>query len=346
MAQTLNKEYVVDGQFSQDGIEIKVQSREEEILRELGIVLLDNKVTRSRYNKDETDATILKQAGVSYVNTAEYEESVSKEHTEKKKREMNDKTTMKPLSRTEAEILRAAGVTWLDNMAVINDDDTYCHKLGCGTSLTATETVGGSTVNSTYAERELMRRLKHGWSSTGEDCEECGMPVICKSKGDLLECVICGVVGGEDNYNSDVEDGYDTGVGTADEMGMEGPGVLNMGTNMSTISPSLGASEMFGKEEEYDYQTHHCQGCQASLEEGAVMGEDQCMYCDACAEKMFEPTCREEETNQDELDAVYNEALGRRLFDGWELSTSNCLGCNLPLISEFEGAPIICLRCG
>lgn len=334
----MNKEYIVDGQFCPDGIEIKVQSREEGILRELGIVHLGNKVTRSR-TKDETDATILKQAGISYINTTEDEKKASKDHKEKK-REMKDKLNMKPLSRTEVEILRKAGVTWLDNMAVINgDDDTYCHKLACGTSMTATDTFGdGSTVNSTYAERELMRRLKHGWSSTGEDCGECGMPVICKSKkGSLLECVICGVIGGEDNYDCHEEEAMMDG----------GQGVINLGTNMSNMSPNAEANERFSKEK-YDYQTHHCHECQTALLEGdTIMGYDECMYCGDCAEKIFEPACsKKEEANQDELDVSYNEALGRRLFEGWELTTSNCPSCNGPLISEFQGAPIICLRCG
>ncbi|KAL3807263.1 hypothetical protein ACHAXA_004639, partial [Cyclostephanos tholiformis] len=62
------------------------------------------------------------------------------------------------------------------------------------------------TVNSTYAERELTRLLKKGWLSTGKECNACGMPIIIKSKGGLFECVICGVLGGEADYNSDVVD--------------------------------------------------------------------------------------------------------------------------------------------
>eukprot|EP00804_Cyclotella_cryptica_P029331 CCRYP_018028-RB/>CCRYP_018028-RB protein AED:0.08 eAED:0.08 QI:905/0.5/1/1/0/0/3/2496/193 len=51
-------------------------------------------------------------------------------------------------------------------------------------------------VNNTYAEKELLRRLKNGWVSTGIDCNECGMPIICQKEGGegLMECIICGVM--------------------------------------------------------------------------------------------------------------------------------------------------------
>lgn len=333
MTPTLSKkEYIVDGTPSQEGVELRVQSREEEILRELGIVHLTNKVTRPRYN-DEDDATVLKKAGVSYINSTEYEHNVSKKNSDGQKY-----SSMKPLTRMEAEILRSAGVTWLDNMALIYDDHTIYHKLGCGTGTTVMGTVGGesSTVNSTYAERELMRRLKHEWAMTGEECMECGMPIICKSGGnDLLECVICGVVGEEDNYSPPgvEEDECDTHVGTVDEITENPHGVIHVGTNMSTI-PSFEPIERFGPEKHVD-KVIHCEKCQAAVVEVAVMGEDQCLHCDLCAKKI-----------QEEADAAaYNEALGRRLFDGWELSSKNCQNCNLPLVSEYDGAPIICLRC-
>mmetsp|Transcript_13092 Transcript_13092/g.31838 ORF Transcript_13092/g.31838 Transcript_13092/m.31838 type:complete len:225 (-) Transcript_13092:112-786(-) len=223
-------------------------------------------------------------------------------------------------------------------MALIYDDHTIYHKLGCGTGTTVMGTVGGesSTVNSTYAERELMRRLKHEWAMTGEECMECGMPIICKSGGnDLLECVICGVVGEEDNYSPPgvEEDECDTHVGTVDEITENPHGVIHVGTNMSTI-PSFEPIERFGPEKHVD-KVIHCEKCQAAVVEVAVMGEDQCLHCDLCAKKI-----------QEEADAAaYNEALGRRLFDGWELSSKNCQNCNLPLVSEYDGAPIICLRC-
>jgi len=99
---------IVDGQSSQEdgGIELRVPSRAEEILRMLGVVHLNEKVTQARYCEDETDAAILKEAGVTYVNTSEYEESKRMGKEEERKREMAEKMTMKPLSRAEAEILR------------------------------------------------------------------------------------------------------------------------------------------------------------------------------------------------------------------------------------------------
>ena len=105
---------------------------------------------------------------------------------------MNDKMTIKPLARAEAEILRAAGVTWLDDMTVIYKDNTYCHRLGCATAGT-TATGGTAGTNNTYSERELARRLEHGWTSTGDCCGGCDMPVIHRTTGGggLLQCVIC-----------------------------------------------------------------------------------------------------------------------------------------------------------
>ena len=60
----------------EEAIEITVQSKEEEILRKLGVLHLENKVTRPKYNTDESDETILKQAGIYYVNTEEYKENM------------------------------------------------------------------------------------------------------------------------------------------------------------------------------------------------------------------------------------------------------------------------------
>ena len=51
------------------------------------------------------------------------------------------------------------------------------------------------------------------------------------------------------------------------------------------------------------------------------------------------------ETETKGVDDSYNEELGLKLFDGWVLTKLNCPGCNLPLISEYEGAPSVCLRC-
>ncbi len=65
---------------------------------------------------------------------------------------------------------------------------------------------------------------------------DCDLPIISKSKGNnLLECVICGVVGGEDNFNPNAEVLLDVpSVRTVDEM--EIPGILQVGTFVSTIT--------------------------------------------------------------------------------------------------------------
>lgn len=360
MPQTLsNKEYIVtDGQPSKDeAIELKVQSREEEILRQLGILHLDNKVTRPKYSNDESDVAILQLAGVVYVSTDEYKENASKKDNQDVKKKEKTKGEMgKKLTRSEAEILRRAGVTWLDNMTAVydDDDDTYCDKLGCGTSVTVSSgisTMGGdaSTVNSTYAERELLRRLKSGWTSTGEECE-CGMPIISKAKSDVLECVICGVI---DVVEQDEE------VEVVEEIHVENsPGVLTVGTNMSTITPSLEESGQIDTVEEeehgsYEKHTDRCHKCQTRLVEDAVMMDDEQLYCEECAEKMYDQVGDEKsesdaaatETETKGVDDSYNEELGLKLFDGWVLTKLNCPGCNLPLISEYEGAPSVCLRC-
>ena len=311
--ETKSSEEAVLGSNKKEVVEPKVKSREEEILRELGILHLENTITRHRNSEDETEVDILKQSGIRYVNSAEYEKSISKEQLKEKKKEMNEKMNIK-LSRVEVEILRDFGVSWLDNMAVVQDEDTYRHKLDCATSDTA-----ASTVNSTYAERELTRRLKHGWTSTGDQCAECSMPIICKPDSTLLECVICGVVGGEEDNFKSIEEKEEDDDGEPKEYNpdhlieeMESPGVINLGTNMSTITPSIVTNDRFGIEE-HDH----------------------------------EDTAEEETKKKAEQDeAAYNEALGRRLFDGWELTKLNCPDCNSPLLSEYPGATSVCLRCG
>jgi uncharacterized Zn finger protein (UPF0148 family) len=292
----------------QECVEVKLESREEEILRQLGVIHLENKFTRPRYHNDETDAMILQQAGVKLLCTDDWL-TISKS---KNQVENEEKWSNKSLSEKEAEILRSAGVTLLDDIPISYDDDSFCHKLDCATSATVSVTVGESTVNSSYAEKELLRRLKKGWSSTGEKCLDCGLPIIRKSKGNnLLECVICGVVGGEDNFNPDTAASLDVPtVGTVDEM--EIPGILQVGTFMSTITPGTDGN-----------------GCESHYHE-----------------QPLDRISKEKETNEDEMDSKYNEELGRRLFDGWKLSTSKCTQCNKPLVSEFDGAPCVCLICG
>lgn len=347
-------------------------SNREIILRDLGVLHLDVKVTRPRRSDDETEAMILKEAGISYVDLDDSEANVSKVYTGKKKGRVS-KAMIRTLSSKDAEVLRSAGVTWDDKTCVefsgergestvallkkgwsltgdgcrecgnpiicqSNGGLFECVKCGVegGDVINVDITVASTTtnlqrnnvpgmeerhyesyqankendthstaVNSTYAERELTRLLKKGWSSTGKECNACGMPIIMKAKGGLLECVICGVVGGEEDYNSDVEDNYDPSFCPTV---MESPGVIKVGTSMSSMTMNLQNS----------------------------------------ASDMKEPDCKTYQANKEnEIDEAFNEALGSRLFDGWQLVPKTCPHCKiLPLIAEFEGSPTVCLRCG
>jgi len=291
----------------EEAIEIKVQSKEEEILRKLGVLHLENKVTRPKYNTDETDETILKQAGIYYVNTEEYTENAKREgssNVEKKKIASKLIGEKKVLSNNEAQILRIAGVK-MDNMTVVEDTNDIS---GGGGS-----TIGGETsINSAYAERELLRRLKSGWISPGQECKECNMPLIRKSKGDMMECVIHGVVGEEEDR--DVVDGYHP-EGRDDVEDYVSPATedfirdqlrsLNADANMSALTSSLTSREKLIEEEDTE----------------------------------------REQFNEGDNDDRYKEELGLRLFEGWELTSESCNQCNFPLIAEFNGAQSICLRC-
>ena len=283
----------------EEAIEIKVQSKEEEILRKLGVLHLENKVTRPKYNTDESDETILKQAGIYYVNTEEYKENTKREssnNVEKKKIASKLLGEKKVLSSNEAQILRSAGVA-MDNMTVVKDTNDIGSTIGGETS----------TINSAYAERELLRRLKSGWVSSGGECKECNMPLIRKNKGDMMECVICGVrdVVDEENYypegRDDVED-YESPA--TEDFIREQLRMLNADANMSILTSSLSSREQIIEEEDNEREQYH------------------------------------EDANDDR----YKEELGLRLFEGWELTQESC-ECNFPLISEYKGAQGICLRC-
>ncbi len=311
------EDIIDDSETLQECVEVKLESRAEALLSQLGVIHLENKFTRPRYHNDETDAMILQQAGVKLLSTNDGSIVGKSKNQVENEEERNDtvseeKWSNKSLSVKEAEILRSAGVTLLDDIPISYDDDSFCRKLDCATSATVAVTVGESTVNSSYAEKEVLRRLKKGWSSTGEKCSDCGLPIIRKSKGNnLLECVICGVVGGEDIFNPDAEASLDDPtVGTVEEM--EIPGILHVGTFVSTITPGM---------DENGYESHH-------------------------HEQPLDRASKEKETNEEEIDSEYNEELGRRLFDGWILSTSKCTQCSKPLVLEFDGAPCVCLICG
>ncbi|KAL9186168.1 hypothetical protein ACHAXT_005406 [Thalassiosira profunda] len=312
------REYVVEGQFSEECVELKVRSREEEILRELGIRHLEDKISRPRYTSDETDADILKQAGVRFLS-ARVEKTLNADPC------LNERI-LRPLGRKEAKILQAAGVTGLAGAPT--DEEA----LGCDTETTAPAGESHSTVNSAYAERELQRRWTHGWASTGEECG-CGMPIIQKSKGDFAECVVCGVVGGDDddencNPNADIFNPE-----LLDRLADLERGVIDVASGLSTITPSLAPHERLDMEETI-YETAYCRECEAPIESG----KEEETYCSACAAQ------KEEKQHEDE--EAYKEELGQKLFEGWELTTHNCPSCNLPLICEGEGSPSVCLRCG
>jgi len=285
----------------EEAIEIKVQSKEEEILRKLGVLHLENKVTRPKYNTDESDETILKQAGIYYVNTEEYKENTKREgsdNIEKKKIASKLLGEKKVLSSNEAQILSSAGVM-MDNMTIVEDNDI---SSGGGS------TIGGETptINSAYAERELLRRLKSGWISSGQECKGCNMPLIRKSKGDMMECVICGVVDRDvvEEYHpegrDDVED-YESPA--TEDFIRDQLRALNADANMSNLTSSLTSNEKGIEEEDTEREQYH------------------------------------------EGDDDYKEELGLRLFEGWELTQESCNQCNFPLIAEFEGSQSICLRC-
>ena len=229
----------------EEAIEIKVQSKEEEILRNLGVLHLENKVTRPKYNKDETDETILKQAGIYYVNTEEYKENVKREgssNVEKKKIATKLMGEKKVLSSNEAQILRSAGIM-MDNMTIVEDTTEEGSTIGGETS----------TINSAYAERELLRRLKSGWLSSGEECKECNMPLIRKNKGDIMECVIHGVVGEEvvDEYHPEGRD---------DVEDYESPATEDYDladANMSALTSSLTSREKLIVEEDTEREQYN-----------------------------------------------------------------------------------------
>ena len=161
---TANKE-------EEEAIEIKVQSKEEEILRKLGVLHLENKVTRPKYNTDETDETILKQAGIYYVNTEEYKENAKREvnnNAENKKRIASKLLgEKKVLSSNEAQILRSAGVM-MDNMTVVKGTNDISggggSSSGWGRRLEAACEVEGSSripAPELKAARTCSQRRRH-----------------------------------------------------------------------------------------------------------------------------------------------------------------------------------------
>mmetsp|Transcript_21989 Transcript_21989/g.33586 ORF Transcript_21989/g.33586 Transcript_21989/m.33586 type:complete len:338 (-) Transcript_21989:15-1028(-) len=190
--------------------ESKTISKQEEILRKLGILYLDDKVTRARIHETETDEVILREAGVSLVDTPEYKQEEEKKTMIDKKEEFIKKISNKTINEREAKILKESGVLSLSGFSITKDenpttDDTHLETIeNKPLSVTTTSdstTLASGSINSSYADRKLRRRLRKGWTTTGRECM-CGMPVIFL-KG-TYECVICGVVE-EETYCDEVE---------------------------------------------------------------------------------------------------------------------------------------------
>eukprot|EP00984_Skeletonema_dohrnii_P032382 scaffold26473_cov138-Skeletonema_dohrnii-CCMP3373.AAC.3 len=194
----------LDGETTLVQTESKTISNQEEILRKLGILYLDDKVTRARIHETETDEAILRKAGVSLVDTPEYKQ-------EEEKKKFIEKISNKTINEREAKILKESGVLSLAGFSITKDenptkDDTHLETienkpLSVTTSDSNSATLALGSINSSYADRKLRRRLRKGWTTTGRECM-CGMPVIFL-KG-TYECVICGVVE-EETYCDEVK---------------------------------------------------------------------------------------------------------------------------------------------
>lgn len=215
--------------------ESKIISRQEEILRKLGILYLDDKVTRARAHDAETDEVILREAGINLDNVTENDIS---EREESMKKILNKSS----LSGRDAKILKESGVMGLTGFSIAKDYEQSITKkkdLRLETienkplpviSSDSTTMASGS-INSSYADRKLRRRLRKGWALIGRECM-CGMPVIALNGS--YECVICGLV--EDDTYCDEEE--DTAQEVESHMGGGSPGVflLDSYTDMSTLA--------------------------------------------------------------------------------------------------------------
>ncbi|KAL3788072.1 hypothetical protein HJC23_008134, partial [Cyclotella cryptica] len=170
-----------------------------QILQQLGIRHLDDKLTRPRLSQ-ETDEHILREAGVAlyHFNRQDDDEDDDNNNFTQDERESAEKTNLRTLTARKAQILREAGVKWMDHMNIdpchtattVGATATDSYVTAEHSSRDHTGLQGG--LNNTYAEKELLRRLKNGWVSTGIDCHECGMPIICQKEGGegLMECII------------------------------------------------------------------------------------------------------------------------------------------------------------
>jgi len=216
------------------------KSKHDAILRKLGILYLDDKVTRARVHETETDETILRDAGISIIEAPEFKEEQQKKLKNEKKQEFIDKISKKSMSHRDAMILKESGVLNIDTPidAPLPNEEKHGKILSEKKSALVSfsqSTLGSGSLNSSYADRKLQRRLKKGWATTGRECV-CGMPVISNKAKGSYECVICGVVD-DDKYHDEVDDIFQV------ESHMVGgsPGVflLDSDTNMSSLPSSM-----------------------------------------------------------------------------------------------------------
>lgn len=327
------------------GVEVDAAIKEEKILRSLGIRHLDEKATRCRRHKDETAESILEKAGVSYLKSKAYKESKLRLAKEQRKRELGQKLNMATLTRRQVEILRESGVEWLDqeDMTYCLSDSTSVHKLTVDTCTTATASLEESTVSTAYAERELMRRLKRGWTTLpgGRLCgypgkgvrQQCGMPLIQKSG--LIECVVCGVVG-DDNYKE-----YAAVNAHRDDATVT-PGVIDIATAVSTLTPhpSVSFDRLTvvdkGQDTNFNEPAEKTSGLQAHAERMKQLSPVAENLPDS---KMFSGQSQQRPDEDEDL----MEDLGRMLFEGWSLSSDTCPRCKFSLIDNGEDRT--CLKC-
>ena len=171
-----------NGETPLEQTESKTISKQEEILRKLGILYLDDKVTRARIHETETDEVILREAGVSLVDTPEYKQEEEKKTMIDKKEEFIKKISNKTINEREAKILKESGVLSLAGFSITKDenptkDDTHLETIeNKPLSVTTSDstTLASGSINSSYADRKLRRRLRKGWTAQeGNACAAC-----------------------------------------------------------------------------------------------------------------------------------------------------------------------------
>jgi len=310
----------------------KDAERSTQILQQLGILHLDEKLTRPRRSR-ETDELILREAGA-----ARYHFNRQDDDDDDDDKEVAENIKLKSLTAREAHILREAGVMWMDHMHI---DPCYTETTIGATATDSFLTAEYSSthhksshggVNNTYAEKELLRRLKNGWISTGMDCQECGMPIICQKVGGegLMECIICGVV----EFDEEGE-AHNTPLSKDFQVDDE---------TLSCFDTTITSGFIIANHGQTIANPSYCQSFQkVSSSDNPTITLDHETYSLSCEKSMIQK-CKSYLASQDD-DALKKE-LGRRIFSGWTLLSLSCPSCNLPLISDGKDGPSVCLRCG